>query len=193
MSNTKKIYAGGHCLTRGSQMQRKAEAEELRSLGHELFNPMEAAHNNKASADQTGLAERIVRNDSKAIMWADTVVIEPLSEAIGSNVEVGQMLGLRDLAEAILELDQQCECDRDFVNVVRALCQKQVDRKVYPHIEDIRLSAPTGEGYRSTYGINAYTTGACIKLANDPIKAPDGFYSWGAIIKELTPQLNETK
>lgn len=187
----KKVYVAGHCLNRGSQIQRAEEAAMVRELGHELYVPQENKEiNDKANAVQEGLAERIVRHDTDAIMWSDTVIIEPDSAALGTHVELGQLLGMRDLAEQVMSLCETREhyewSDKTLLDEIFYLCEKQVSRKVYPHMEDIRLGGPTGDGFRSTFGINAYTTGACIKLANDPVGAPDGFYTMEQIHEELS-------
>ena len=188
MSKSRKVYIGGHCLNRGGQLQRAEEAQMVRELGHEIYCPQENKEiNDKANAVQEALAERIVRHDTNAILWADTVIIEPDSCALGTHVELGQLLGMRDLAEQILETfyDEDLD-DQGILYRTMELCNKQLNRKVYPHLEDVRLLGPTGDGCRSTFGINAYVTGACIKLANDPLGAPDGFYTIEQIKKGLS-------
>ena len=80
-----KVYCAGHCLTRGSQMQRMAEKEDLARVNSriEFYNPMENKEiNDKATAKQEGLAERIVKHDTDAINWSDTVIIEPLADCL---------------------------------------------------------------------------------------------------------------
>lgn len=169
-----KVYIAGHMLNRGSQLQRAEERAMIEELGHEFYNPMDNKEiNDKASAVQEGLAERILRHDTDAINWCDTVVIEPDSSALGTHVELGQILGQNDLAAQILQManvhfenDQTMEHDGLLIADILNLCRKQVERKVYPHLEDIRLLAPTGDGQRSTFGLNAYVLGACLKLTD---------------------------
>lgn len=70
----KKVYTAGHCLTRGSQLQRMLEKEELASVNSniEFYNPMENKEiNDKKTANPEGLAERIVRHDTDAINWSE--------------------------------------------------------------------------------------------------------------------------
>lgn len=186
----KKLYLGGDLLKKGSRLLRIQEAEQLESIGnYDVYNPMaNKSINDKAVLPVAGLAEKIVKADTERLLESDIIVIEPQNDAIGTCVEVGQLLGYKQLADEILMIDQECECDRDFVLAVRNFCKKQITREVYPHYEDIRLEGDTGNGYRSTVGINAYVSGACIDLANDPVNAPDGFYSWDQIINELSKQ-----
>lgn len=189
----KKLYLGGDLLKKGSRLLRIQEAEQLESIGHyDVYNPMaNKSINDKAVLPVAGLAEKIVKADTERLLESDIVVIEPQNDAIGTCVEVGQLLGYKQLADEILKLYANCPdsspADQLLCEVV-TLCQKQTNRKVYPHYEDIRLEGDTGNGYRSTVGINAYVSGACIDLANDPVNAPDGFYSWNQIINELSQQ-----
>jgi hypothetical protein len=193
---SKKVYIGGHCLNRGGQLQRSEEAQMVRELGHDIYCPQENKEiNDKSNAVQEALAERIVSHDTDAILWSDTVIIEPDNCALGTHIELGQLLGMRDLSEMIVEIanthfennrGKTEDLDYLLISEILKLCMEQLNRKVYPHLEDIRLLGPTGDGYRSTFGINAYVTGACIKLANDPVGAPDGFYTIDQIKKELS-------
>lgn len=178
-----KIYLAGPCLHRGDQMQRAAEKEELSSLGHSLYNPQDnKAINDKANAVQEGLAERIVSQDTSAIGWSDTVVIEPLSHALGTTVELGQILGMRDVAEEIINYIDNCYAeDKNNLSEIRDMCMRHVNRKVYTHCSDVRRhndSPQTGD--RREFATNQYVYGACLKLTGGR-----GFYEWDEIIEEL--------
>lgn len=181
---THKVYAAGHCLTVGSQMQRASEAEDLRAIGCELFNPMEADHNDKTKHKDEPLAERIVANDTAAINWSDVVVIEPLPEALGTHVELGQVLGMRDVAQeidAILPKPGWNYIPSELVSRIQEIVDKHLNRKVYPHYEDIRrVDGITETGDRRSLAINQYVYGACLKLSGGK-----GFYSWDEIKQEL--------
>lgn len=178
-----KVYLAGHMLNRGSQLQRAEEAQMVRDLGHELYSPQENKEiNDKANAVQEGLAERILRHDTDAILWSDTVIIEPDSAALGTHVELGQILGMRDLADQIIDIIYSNTMDTyTSMELIEKLCDEQINRKVYPHLEDIRLQAPTGDGIRSTFGVNQYVVGACLKLTDGK-----GFYSLDEIKEELS-------
>ena len=177
-----RIYCAGHCLTRGSQMQRMAEKEELARVNPslEFYNPLENKEiNDKATAKQEGLAERIVHHDTDAILWSDTVIIEPLAEACGTMVELGQLKGLKDAAEQVLRImgDQELNESEILYHVQRAM-QLHVDRKIYPHFEDIRrVPGITEAEDRRSLGINQYVYGVCLDLTDGA-----GFYEWDEIL-----------
>ena len=175
---SKRVYTAGHMLSIGSQMQRNIEARELRELGCSVFNPMEADHNDKVKHADEPLAERILHNDTVGINWSDVVVIEPLPEALGTHVELGQILGMHDVAQEVLDMMN----DEDFdIRSLRHAMNKHVNRKVYPHYEDIRrVDGITETEDRRSLGINQDVYGACLKLTEGK-----GFYSWDEIKEEL--------
>ena len=171
-----KLYIAGEMLKKGNRRQRMAEFTELNALNkYDIYNPMANKDiNDKAVLPVQGLAEKIVEADTARLLESDIVVIEPHNDACGTMVELGQLLGWKQMAEAIMnctDLEEAME-----------LCQKQLERKVYAHYEDVRLEGDTGNGFRSTVGINAYVTGTCIELTGKP----DGFQSWESIVNELT-------
>lgn len=183
-----KVYTAGHCLTRGSQMQRLAEKEEMCNVNPTLrfYNPMENKEiNDKATAVQEGLAERIVKHDTDAIYWSDTVVIEPLAEACGTMVELGQLKGMRDVANEVLRIISNPEFDENTALwQIEAAMKAHAERRVLPHFEDIRrFSGVTESEDRRSLGINQYVYGVCLDLTDGK-----GFYSWDEVLNELAPK-----
>lgn len=178
----KKVYTAGHCLTRGSQLQRMLEKQELEMVNPsiEFYNPMENKEiNDKKTANPEGLAERIVRHDTDAINWSDTVIIEPLAEACGTMVELGQIKGMRDVANQVLQIIENEELDsEDKLRLIQASASKHSLRKVYPHFEDIRrVDGITETADRRSLGINQYVYGVCLDLTDGV-----GFYDWEDIV-----------
>lgn len=163
----RKVYIAGHMLTRGSQMQRAEEREMVSALGHQLYNPMDNKEINDktALAGHDKLAERIVKQDTDAIFWADTVLIEPLAEANGTLVELGQIKGMKDLAKKLLELPARNEIE--FADAAVELLNKIIDQKVVAHFEDIRrVDGITETGDRRSLGINQYVYGTVLDLTD---------------------------
>lgn len=178
----KKVYIAGHMLTRGAQLQRAEERSMVEKYGHKFYNPMDNKEiNDKTNAKVEALAERIVRHDTDAIDWSDTVIIEPLPEALGTHIELGQMLGMFDLANEINKINESC-WNPDIVYLhTMSLVDKILNRKIMPHYEDIRrVEGITESEDRRSLGINQYVYGACLKLTNGK-----GFYSLEEIEQEL--------
>ena len=179
----KNVYIAGHMLTRGAQLQRAEEKEMVAKHGHNFYNPMDNKEiNDKTTADSEGLAERIVKHDTDAIMWSDTVIIEPLPEALGTHVELGQILGMYDLAMEINKLNEKHRNSDVVYLATMNLVDKILNRKVMPHYEDIRrVDGITETGDRRSLAINQYVYGACLKLTDGK-----GFYSLEEIEQELS-------
>lgn len=177
------VYVAGHMLTKGAQMQRKQEVDDLKAVSDciAFYVPQNNKEiNDKQNANQEGLAERIVKHDTDAIMWSDTVVIEPLPEALGTHVELGQLKGMLDVARLWEHLSAETK-GKDLVDVFNAEMQRILTRKVYPHYEDIRrVEGITEAGDRRSLGINQYVYGTCLDLTHGR-----GFYNWDEIVNEI--------
>lgn len=187
----KTIYLAGDMLKKGSILLREQEAKELRELGHKIYSPIEdKSINDKANQTEesnNGLAERIVRNDTRGILNSDAIVIEPHENALGTMVELGQIKGYKDCArelKSILDKIVKSECD-DSQAVNRLAMElhfliKKYDKKVYPHLEDIRRTNIPETGDRRSWSINQYVYGVCLDLTDGK-----GLYEWEEILEEL--------
>lgn len=187
-----KVYLAGDMLNRGAQMQRADERDFLKANGHELYNPMDNKDiNDKANAVQEGLAERIVKQDTDAIKWSDTVVIEPLTHAVGTCIELGQIKGMRDLAleiDALLPKTGWNYIPAQLVESLQEVVNRHLNRKVYPHYEDVRrLNEAPQQGDRREFGMHQYIYGVCLDLTEGK-----GVYSWDEIKDALKNAEAET-
>lgn len=187
----KTIYLAGDMLKKGSILLREQEAKELRELGHKIYSPIEDKSindkTNQTEESNNGLAERIVINDTRGILNSDIIVIEPHENALGTMVELGQIKGYKDCArelKSILDRVVKSECD-DSQAVNRLAMElhfliKKYDKKVYPHLEDIRRTNIPETGDRRSWGINQYVYGVCLDLTDGK-----GLYEWEEILEEL--------
>ena len=187
----KTIYLAGDMLKKGSILLREQEAKELRELGHKIYSPIEDKSindkTNQTEESNNGLAERIVRNDTRGILNSDVIVIEPHENALGTMVELGQIKGYKDCArelKSILDRIVKSECD-DSQAVNRLAMElhfliKKYDKKVYPHLEDIRRTDIPEVGDRRSWSINQYVYGVCLDLTDGK-----GLYEWDEILEEL--------
>ena len=187
----KTIYLAGDMLKKGSILLREQEAKELRELGHKIYSPIEDKSindkTNQTEESNNGLAERIVRNDTRGILNSDIIVIEPHENALGTMVELGQIKGYKDCArelKSILDRIVKSECDAS--QAVNRLAMelhfliKKYDKKVYPHLEDIRRTNIPETGDRRSWSINQYVYGVCLDLTDGK-----GLYEWEEILEEL--------
>ena len=177
------IYLAGDMLKKGSILLREQEAKELRELGHTIYSPIEdksindKANQSKESND--GLAEKIVRNDTKGILTSDIIVIEPHENALGTMVELGQIKGYKDVSRMMLEILESGDSDGEVIDALIALATS-LDKKVYPHLEDIRRTNIPECADRRSWSINQYVYGVCLDVSEGK-----GFYEWEEILTEL--------
>lgn len=183
---TKQTYLAGDILTKGAQLQRKLEAEELRSIGQTLYVPHEdSSINDKANVDNENLAERIVKNDTNGIMESDVIVIDAHENGKGTLVELGQLAGMKDLSDMTIRMiDDLVELDLPADRILNEVLKLMLDvynKKVYVHNTDIRrANTATQQGDRREYAPNQYVYGTALKLTNGK-----GFYEWDEILEEL--------
>lgn len=177
------IYLAGDMLKKGSILLREQEAKELRELGHTIYSPIEdksindKANQSKESND--GLAEKIVKNDTRGILTSDIIVIEPHENALGTMVELGQIKGYKDVSRMMLEILESGDSDGEVIDALIALATS-LDKKVYPHLEDIRRTNLPECADRRSWSINQYVYGVCLDVSEGK-----GFYEWEEILTEL--------
>lgn len=93
---TKLIYLAGDMLSSGQQKQRAEEKQRLEAIGYNVYSPQDdKSINDKKNANQEGLAERIVKNDTAGIEKADIIVLDYLSHAEGTICELGYIQKLK--------------------------------------------------------------------------------------------------
>lgn len=167
--NKRKIYIAGGCLTDGEQWQRDQDKALCEKYGHVYYNPKDNKEiNDKVNAIQEGLAERIVQHDTDAIIWSDTVLIEPLPHFTGTCVEIGQVKGMRDVATFIRDMIETGHTLED----IHYECTRHIEREVLPYTTDIRAKNMSEQsGFRREYTPHAYVYGVCLDLTDGK-----GFY-----------------
>ena len=189
MKKEKMVYIGGDLLKRGSIMLRNQESKEIRELGYKVYSPIEDKSindkSNQTEESNNGLAEKIVDNDTKGILDSDIIIIEPHENALGTMVELGQIKGSKDAARDIdyillnvQGIDKEDAADYMYDEFLKLI--NKYDKKVYPHLEDIRRTNISEVGDRRSWGINQYVYGTVLDLTDGK-----GFYEWEEIIKEL--------
>ncbi|XVL42669.1 nucleoside 2-deoxyribosyltransferase [Staphylococcus equorum] len=137
---TKSIYIAGDMLSHGQQLRRAYEKSAFKQLGYEVYNPQDdKSINDKSSADQQGLAERIVENDTRGIENADIIVLDYLTHAQGTICELGYIQKLKRIKPEL---------------------------EVYVHCTDVRQGTghiPT-EQDRAEFSINQYVYGVILEV-----------------------------
>lgn len=192
----KVCYMGGHLLNEAMVDYRDKQHKQVEGIvGVTPYSPhKDKSINDKANAEQTKLAERILNNDFKAMQESDIFVFDILNEGLGTIAELGILLGIKHQAqETINKLDETADIVRfDFdgyetdeydtlQDEIKEL-EKIVNKPVLIYCSDIRQGH--GKGYddpdRAEFSTNQFIYGCVLSLTDGK-----GFISWEEVLLEL--------
>ncbi|WBF81738.1 nucleoside 2-deoxyribosyltransferase [Staphylococcus virus vB_SurM-PSU5] len=194
--NDKVIYMGGHILNDAMVDYRDKQHKQVEGIvGVTPYSPhKDKSINDKANAEQTGLAERILNNDFKAMQESDIFVFDILNEGLGTIAELGILLGIKHQAqETINKLDETADIVRfdvdgnqtdeyDTLQDEIEELEKILDKPVLIYCSDIRQGH--GKGYddpdRAEFSTNQFIYGCVLSLTNG-----EGFISWEEVLNRL--------
>lgn len=180
----KQTYLAGGMLTTAEQMLRQKEKEDIQKLGIKMYVPQDnKSINSKAEVSNDGLAERIVKADTDAIIESDVMVVEYQPHYLGTITEIGQFKGGKDMAKMILDIAEKGESALSTLNEILELAERFANKKFLPHCEDVRRFPNAGAEEvedRRSFSVNAYVYGTILDLTDGK-----GFYSWNEVLEEL--------
>lgn len=190
------VYNGGHILNEAMAEYRNKQADQINSIiGIKCYNVLDdKSINDKANAEQTKLAERILNNDFKAMQESDIFVFDILNEGLGTIAELGILLGMKHQAqETINKLEETAdnvmldvegnETDEyDTLQDEIEELEKIVNKPVLIYCSDIRQGH--GKGYsdpdRAEFSTNQFIYGCVLSLTDG-----EGFISWEEVLNRL--------
>ena len=194
--NDKVVYMGGHILNDAMVDYRDKQHKQVEGIvGVSPYSPhKDKSINDKANAEQTKLAERILNNDFKAMQESDIFVFDILNEGLGTIAELGILLGIKHQAqETINKLDETADIVRfdvdgnqtdeyDTLQDEIEELEKILDKPVLIYCSDIRQGH--GKGYddpdRAEFSTNQFIYGCVLSLTNG-----EGFISWEEVLNRL--------
>ena len=199
MSNLVKelqVYNGGHILNEAMVEYRNKQANQINSInGVKCYNVLDdKSINDKANAVQEGLAERILKNDFKAMQESDVFVFDVLNEGLGTIAELSIVLGMKYQAqETIRELEKLSEIHMldvegnltDTFEILQDIIEEQqkiLDKPVFCYCSDIRQGhgKPYNDPDRAEFSTNQFIYGCVLSLTNG-----EGFISWEEVKERL--------
>lgn len=180
------VYNGGHILNDAMVEYRNKQAEQINSIiGIKCHNVLEdKSINDKANAEQTKLAERILNNDFTAMQESDIFVFDILNEGLGTIAELGILLGMKHQAQKIIDKYEDIDFrDLDSLTQYDILeAYNVVNKPVLIYCSDIRQGH--GKGYddpdRAEFSTNQFVYGCVLSLTDG-----EGFISWEEVLKRL--------
>ncbi|WP_422404520.1 MULTISPECIES: hypothetical protein [Bacteria] len=184
----KVVYNGGAMLSQGLVEYRSKQTKQMNDIdGIRAYNPADdTSINDKSNAEQTGLAERILANDFKAMQESDVFVFDVLNEGLGTIAEMGIVLGMKHQAQKVVDELKEIELSEGYLNDEEDALRDQqfaiLNKPVLCYCSDIRQ----GNGHipdhpdRFEYSTNQFLYGVCLELTNG-----EGFISWYEVLERL--------
>lgn len=180
------VYNGGHILNDAMVEYRNKQADQINGIiGVKCYNVLDdKSINDKANAEQDGLAERILNNDFRAIQNSDIFVFDVLNEGLGTIAELGILLGMKYQAQQIINKYEDMdfrELDKSTQdNILEAY--HIVNKPVLIYCSDIRQGhgKPYTDPDRAEFSTNQFIFGMILSLTDGK-----GFISWEEVLLEL--------
>lgn len=180
------VYNGGHILNDAMVEYRNKQADQINSIiGIKCYNVLDdKSINDKANAEQTQLAERILNNDFKAMQESDIFVFDVLNEGLGTNAEFSILLGMKHQAQKLIDKYKNIDFRELDINIQEDILESYniVNKPVLIYCSDIRQGH--GKGYsdpdRAEFSTNQFIYGCVLSLTNG-----EGFISWEEVKKRL--------
>ena len=185
----KDCYLGGHLLNQAMVEYREKQHNEVEGIiGVTPYSPhQDRSINDKSNAVQEGLAERILKNDFKAMQESDVFVFDVLNEGLGTIAELGIVLGMKHQAEhTIKKLDEAIDSygflPDDKLDELYKESKKMLDKPVFCYCSDIRQGhgKPYNDPDRAEFSTNQFVFGMVLALTNG-----EGFISWEEVKERL--------
>ncbi|WFG33986.1 hypothetical protein F10086_64 [Staphylococcus phage vB_SauM_JDF86] len=195
--NDKVCYLGGHLLNQAMVDYREKQHEQVKGIvGITPYSPhQDKSINDKSNAEQTGLAERILNNDFKAMQESDIFVFDILNEGLGTIAELGILLGMKHQAEETINhiydngegyFNYMSNRFETSLSVEEELIvdklENIVNKPVLIYCSDIRQGhgKPYNDPDRAEFSTNQFIFGMILELTNG-----EGFISWEEVLKRL--------
>lgn len=183
------VYNGGHILNSAMVDYRNKQAEQINSIiGIKCYNVLEdKSINDKANAEQTKLAERILNNDFKAMQESDVFVFDILNEGLGTIAELGILLSMKHQAQQTINkakqtIDNHGVISDKHLNDAYKLAVDIVNKPVLIYCSDIRQGhgKPYTDPDRAEFSTNQFVYGMVLELTDG-----EGFISWEEVLGRL--------
>ena len=168
------VYLGGDIMGFGSNLARQYEYDKFieKEIPVEVYSPvMNKSINDKASMtekENNCLAEKITEADIDRLWRAETTVMEPRQDAVGTLCEVGCLYGWKYMARKLLSIF--IENDKNYKEDLTPLITEILriySKANYFHYFDIRTNHLNEKDWRRSFSINQLLYGMILDCAYD--------------------------
>ena len=171
------VYLGGDIMGFGSNLARQYEYDKFieKEIPVEVYSPvMNKSINDKASMteeENNCLAEKITEADIDRLWRAETTVMEPRQDAVGTLCEVGCLYGWQYMARKLIMTYQNAlDNDKDMVAALSEMFNEVLriyEKANYFHYFDIRTNHLNEKDWRRSFSINQLLYGMILDCAQD--------------------------
>ena len=173
MKNTEtKLYMLGDMLSKGSQLLRAQEVEQLRGIGLEVYS---AAEQNKdgdindkkgqTKESNADLHAHIFKKDIDNIMAANVIIANPERYAEGSICELGAVEMFNHIWQVMTDImDDIRLTPEQKIELVNKWLQENPYKETYCYLSDIRCTDIEESGYNRSFYINQFVRGCIVAV-----------------------------
>ena len=203
-TNETKLYMLGDMLSKGSQLLRAQEVEQLREIGLQVYSAAEQNKDgdindkkNQTKESNADLHAHIFKKDIDNIMAANVIIANPERYAEGSICELGAVEMFNHIWQTITDImnDPRLSAE-EKVELVNKWLYENPYKETYCYLADIRCTDIEESGYDRSFYVNQFVRGCIVAVQTGQRGVPVSqggidIMSWEDIIETLRLEIEE--
>ena len=203
-TNEIKLYMLGDMLSKGSQLLRAQEVEQLREIGLQVYSAAEQNKDgdindkkNQTKESNADLHAHIFKKDIDNIMASNVIVANPERYAEGSICELGAVEMFNHIWQAMTDIinDPRLSAE-EKVELVNKWLYENPYKETYCYLADIRCTDIEESGYDRSFYVNQFVRGCIVAVQTGQRGVPVSqggidIMSWEDIIETLRLEIEE--
>ena len=203
-TNEIKLYMLGDILSKGSQLLRAQEVEQLREIGLQVYSAAEQNKDgdindkkNQTKESNADLHAHIFKKDIDNIMASNVIVANPERYAEGSICELGAVEMFNHIWQAMTDIinDPRLSAE-EKVELVNKWLYENPYKETYCYLADIRCTDIEESGYDRSFYVNQFVRGCIVAVQTGQRGVPVSqggidIMSWEDIIETLRLEIEE--
>ena len=203
-TNEIKLYMLGDMLSKGSQLLRAQEVEQLREIGLQVYSAAEQNKDgdindkkNQTKESNADLHAHIFKKDIDNIMASNVIVANPERYAEGSICELGAVEMFNHIWQVMTDIinDPRLSAE-EKVELVNKWLHENPYKETYCYLADIRCTDIEESGYDRSFYVNQFVRGCIVAAQTGQRGVPVSqggidIMSWEDIIETLRLEIEE--
>ena len=203
-TNETKLYMLGDMLSKGSQLLRAQEVQQLREIGLQVYSAAEQNKDgdindkkNQTKESNADLHAHIFKKDIDNIMASNVIIANPERYAEGSICELGAVEMFNHIWQAMTDImnDPRLSAE-EKVELVNKWLYENPYKETYCYLADIRCTDIEESGYDRSFYVNQFVRGCIVAVQTGQRGVPVSqggidIMSWEDIIETLRLEIEE--